>query len=113
ASEEKRLVLPERAFSNPLARAVIEQRRVLALDAHMKPRVLDMMDALLLWPEETIDNASHFLVLSSARSRLAMAGNDEALRGVVDYLWEIALAIEDGNLSAAERRLRAAQEALR
>src|SRR5690606_26897521 len=30
-----------------------------------------------------------------------------------DYLWEMALVIEDGALSAAERRLRQAQEALK
>ncbi|TIP96145.1 MAG: DUF4175 domain-containing protein, partial [Mesorhizobium sp.] len=38
-SETKTLVMPERPFSNPLARAVIEQRRVLALDANAKSRV--------------------------------------------------------------------------
>ncbi|RST87556.1 TIGR02302 family protein [Aquibium carbonis] len=112
-SEEKRLRLPERPFSNPLARAVIEQRRVLALDANRKPRVLDLMDAVTMRPEDTFSSMSHYLAIRSARSRLAQASSDEQLREVVDYLWEIALGIEDGNLSAAERRLRAAQEALR
>src|SRR5690606_22569797 len=46
-------------------------------------------------------------------SRLSMAGSDDELRDVVDYLWEIALTIEDGGLSDAEQRLRQAQEALR
>ncbi len=30
-----------------------------------------------------------------------------------DYMWQVALGIEDGNLSAAEKRLRQAQEALK
>ena len=112
-SEEKRLKLPERPFSNPLARAVIEQRRVLSLDANRKPRVLALMDAVTLRPEDTFANMSHYLAIRSARSRLSQAASDDQLREVVDYLWEIALGIEEGDLSAAEKRLRAAQEALK
>ncbi|RWK38641.1 TIGR02302 family protein, partial [Mesorhizobium sp.] len=111
-SETKTLVMPERPFSNPLARAVIEQRRLLALDANAKPRVLDLMDAITLRPEDTFDNMSHYLAIMSARSRLKLAENDDQLRNEVAYLWEIALGIEEGNLSAAERRLRQAQQAL-
>lgn len=112
-SEEKRFVLPERAFSNPLARAVIEQRRILALNADKKQRVLDLIDAVTLRPEDTFKSMSHFLALTTAQTRLKMARTDDELRGVVDYLWEIALGIEDGDLTAAEKRLRQAQEALR
>lgn len=111
-SETKTLVMPERPFANPLARAVIEQRRMLGLDANSKPRVLELMDAITLRPEDTFDNMAHYLPIMSARSRLKMADNDDQLRNVVSYLWEIALGIEEGNLSAAERRLRQAQQAL-
>ena len=41
-----------------------------------------------------------------------MAESDDQLRDDVSYLWEIALGIEEGNLSAAEKRLRQAQQAL-
>jgi len=112
-SEEKTIILPERPFSNPLARALVEQRRLLALDANAKPRVRDLMDALMLRPEDTFDNLSHYLGLSAARTQLVMADSDDALRAVADYLWEMALAVEDGGLTDAERRLRQAQEALR
>ncbi|MBZ9708050.1 TIGR02302 family protein [Mesorhizobium sp. ESP7-2] len=112
SSETKTLVMPERPFTNPLARAVIEQRRLLALDAKAKPRVLDLMEAITLRPEDTFDNMSHYLAIMSAMSRLKLAGNDDQLRGEVAYLWEIALGIEEGNLSAAEKRLRQAQQAL-
>ena len=112
-SETTRLLLPERPFANPLAMALIELRRLLALDAHQQHQVIDLMDAITLHPEETIDNLSHYLGVMSARSRLYQARGDEALREVVDYLWEIAVRIEDGSLSDAERRLQAAQEALR
>jgi uncharacterized protein (TIGR02302 family) len=111
-SETKTIILPEKPFTNPLARAVIEQRRLLALDANAKPRVLELMDAITLRPEDTIDNLSHYLALMSARTRLQMAGTDDALRETVTYLWQVALGIEEGDLSAAEKRLRQAQQAL-
>ncbi|WP_406872666.1 TIGR02302 family protein [Aminobacter sp. P9b] len=111
-SETKTIILPEKPFTNPLARAVIEQRRLLALDANAKPRVLELMDAITLRPEDTIDNLSHYLALMSARARLKMAGSDDQLREVVTYLWQVALGIEEGDLSAAEKRLRQAQQAL-
>lgn len=112
-SDTKTLVLPERPFTNPLARAVIEQRRILALDANARPRVLDLMDAITLRPEDTFDNMAHYLAVMSARSRLKLAGGDDQLRDVVSYLWEVALGIEEGDLSAAEKRLRQAQQALK
>ena len=76
-------------------------------------RVLDLMDAITLRPEDTFDNMSHYLAIMSARSRLKMAESDDQLRDEVSYLWEIALGIEDGDLSAAEKRLRQAQQALK
>jgi uncharacterized protein (TIGR02302 family) len=112
-SETKTIVLPERPFSNPLARAVLEQRRLLALDANKKRRVINLMDAITLRPEDTFDNMSHYLALMSARTRLKIAETDDALRDVVSYLWEVALGIEEGDLSAAEKRLRQAQQALK
>ncbi|MCG7504472.1 TIGR02302 family protein [Mesorhizobium retamae] len=111
-SETKSWTLPERPFANPLARAVIEQRRLLALDANAKRRVLDLMDAITLRPEDTFDSMPNYLGLMSARSRLNLAKSDDELRGVVSYLWDLALGIENGSLSDAEKRLRQAQQAL-
>ncbi|MGX8011730.1 TIGR02302 family protein [Mesorhizobium sp. ORM8.1] len=111
-SDTKTLVMPERPFANPLARAVIEQRRLIALDTNAKPRALDLMDAITLRPEDTFNNMPNYLAIMSARSRLKLSESDDQLRNVVSYLWEIALGIEEGNLSAAERRLRQAQQAL-
>jgi uncharacterized protein (TIGR02302 family) len=112
SSETKLLKLPERPFTNPLARALVEQRRILALDANKKRRVLDMMDAITLRPEDTFTSMGHYLAIMSARTRLQMARTDDQYRDVVSYLWDIALGIEDGNLSAAEKRLRQAEQAL-
>ncbi|MEM0899468.1 MAG: TIGR02302 family protein [Pseudomonadota bacterium] len=112
-SETLETTLPGRPFSNRLSRAITEQRRNLAVNANSAPDIIDALDMFTLYPEELLDNPSHFLGLSTARTRLASADSDDELRDVVDYLWEIARQIEDGNLSEAERRLRQAQEALR
>ncbi|HMQ58185.1 MAG TPA: TIGR02302 family protein, partial [Rhizobiaceae bacterium] len=107
------LVLPQRPFANPLARAIIEQRRNLALDANAARDVRMVLDIITLHPETTIKNASHFLGIRIAVAMLDTARNDDDLRGVVDYLWELALGIDGGNLSEAEKRLQQAAEALR
>ncbi len=104
--------LPARNFNNPLARAVVEQRARLALDANAAPRVADALDALAVAPDK-IDGMGNYLALRSAYFRLIHAHGDDELRGEVDYLWQIALGIEDGNLSLAAQSLRDAQEALR
>ena len=111
-SQTKTFTLPERRFTNPLARAVIEQRRLLALDANAAPRVVEMLDAVTLRGEEFIDDPANYLALRAVRSRIANAYDDAALVSSVDFMWQIALGIEDGNVSLAEQRLRDAREKL-
>jgi uncharacterized protein (TIGR02302 family) len=106
------MVMPGRGFSEPLAAAVAEQRQVFALDTRQMPRAIELNDALAVRPDETIPNLGHFLAIRSARERMEIARNEEQLKDTADYLWEIALGIEDGDLSAAERRLRDAQRNL-
>src|SRR5690606_33052349 len=69
--------------------------------------------ALMLAPARFTPETAIYLGLKTAHARLSRARQDEALREVVDYLWEIAVRIEDGDLSQTARDLRAAQEALR
>ncbi len=106
------MVLPARVFSEPLAAAVAEQRQVFALDKARMPYAIALSDALMIRPEETIANLTHYLLLQSAGVRMRLSKSDDQMRDAADYLWEIALGIEDGNLSLADRRLRDAQKAL-
>lgn len=107
------IVLPIRPFREPLSRSLVEQRQNLALDANQAGKVSVALDALLFAPERFIDNVSVYLAMNAARRRLLIAADHDELRAVAELLWEIALAIEDGDLSDVERELRAAQEALR
>ncbi len=112
-SEPRDVTLPQRLFVKPLARALIEQRRLLALDANAKPVVGEAIDALTIAPEKFTPETSIYLGLRSIYFDLSNAKTDDALRGVVARLWDMAVHIEDGNMSDAEKQLRAAQDALR
>ena len=112
-SEPKDVQLPERLFVKPLARALIEQRRKLALDAEARPDVLVALEALTIAPEKFEPQAGIYLGLRSIYWELGRARNDDDLREVVARLWNMAVGVEDGNLSDVEKSLRAAEDALR
>ena len=112
-SQPHELQLPQRIFVKPLARALIEQRRILALDAESKPLVLTALDTLSIAPERFTPESGVYLGLRSIYHDLEHAKNDDALREVVARLWDMAVQLEDGNVSQAEQALRQAQEALR
>ena len=112
-SEPRELTLPQRIFVKPLARSLIEQRRILALDAESKSLVLTALDALTIAPDRFTPEPSVYLGLRSIFYDLENAKSDDALREVVARLWDMAVQLEDGNVSQAEQALRQAQEALR
>ncbi len=112
-SEPLDLRLPERVFTKPLARALIEQRRILALDANQNRQVHTALDALLIAPELFTPRAGEYLGLYSVTKQLEEARIDAQLREVVASLWGLAVSIEDGNITDVEKALRAAQDALK
>lgn len=111
-SEPYPLVLPARSFTKPLARAVIEQRRDLVLDPNEIPRVARALDALTLGGEKATDDTLVYLSLRNAYWRLTNDPSRDSIKAVVDQLWATALRIEEGDLPAAERDLKSAQDAL-
>jgi uncharacterized protein (TIGR02302 family) len=114
ASDPIEITLPQRRFDNPLARALVEERRDLVLDPDQnRSRVATALDALLIAPEVFGTPAPVYLGLKFAQTHLADARNDQDLIGVADFLWAMALQIEDGDASQAERDLRAAEQKLR
>jgi uncharacterized protein (TIGR02302 family) len=112
-SEPFEMRLPERPFSKPMARALIEQRRALALDGDAQANVLTALDALTLAPERFNMESNVYLGLRSIYWQLARAKSDDQLREVVSRMWDMAVHLEDGSVSDAEQALRAAEEALR
>ena len=107
------IYLPQRPFTNPLARALVEQRRNLVLAPGERSRVAGALDALMLEPERFGETAGVYLGLRVARSGLTHARSNADLLDVAELLWSMALQIEDGHASDAERDLRAAERNLR
>ena len=112
-SEPFNMRLPERLFTKPLARALIEQRRILALDANQNAQVYAALDALMIAPELFMPEAGQYLGLYSVARQLEAARTDDAMREVVASLWALAVTIEDGNITDVDKALRAAQDALK
>jgi len=108
------IVLPQRHFVNPLAKALVEQRRDLVLDPDRnRPRVARVLEALNLGPDLFQPKPNVFLGVEQAKKRLAAARSDDDLREVAALLWALALSIENGDASQALKDLRAAEDKLR
>jgi uncharacterized protein (TIGR02302 family) len=112
-SEPFNMRLPERLFTKPLARALIEQRRILALDANQRPHVIDALESLLIAPELFMPEVGHYLGLRSVARDLERAHTDDAMREAVASMWALAVTIEDGDITDVDKALRAAQDALK
>jgi len=105
--------LPERVFTKPLARALVEQRRNLALDANARERVLTAIDALTIAPDKFMPNVGLYLGLREIHWELVRAKSDDDLRDVTKQMWSMAVDLEDGEVADAQAALRNAEEALR
>ncbi len=111
-SEEFTFTLPERQFRNPVAQAIVEQRRNLAADPANRGEVAFALDAITEAMAEEIDDFGTYLDLRSAIGQLTHDRRAETVPEVMDRLWDTALRLEEGELGPAERELRQAQQAL-
>ena len=113
STEDVAMVLPERVFNHPVARAIVEERKKLTL----RPRQLRIEAARALAdissrPSQFGGDLVAFLALRTAVNRLLLDEEATSVPAVQQLLWETALRIEDGGLSLAERDLRDAERRL-
>jgi len=108
--------LPGRRFFDPLAAALIEQRRDLMWNRVNAKQVARMLRAITHLPEDIFENQKAYLLTRSAIRRLeiyAKAPLDDVQRDeIAEMLWNAATQIEDGDLADAEKRLKRAQDRL-
>ncbi len=107
-----RMTLPERAFTNPVARAIIDQRKELAADPSSRLRVAEILGDLRSRPELYRNDFVVFLALRVAQERLRLNQDAAAIAEVEQLLWDTALRIEDGQASLARNELRRLQQKL-
>ena len=111
-SEEYATVLPERVFQHPVARAIVEQRRALVADPNQRTVVSRALAAIASIPSHYYDDVVVYLALKTASVRTVRDATPVGRDAVQHLLWDTALRIEDGQLSMAERDLRAIQQRL-
>jgi uncharacterized protein (TIGR02302 family) len=104
--------LPERVFTDPLARALIEQRQKLATSEGEQGRksVAEMLNALTLAPDKFYaDQKSAYTAIRGAYWALRAARSPADLAYVEDLLWQTAMALEQKGLLTAANSLRQLQ----
>jgi uncharacterized protein (TIGR02302 family) len=104
--------LPERLFTKPLARALVEQRRRLIMSPDEAGGVVQMLDAILTYPEGLIDRSGTHIAIAAAMSRLQAAEDRAGIDSVIRMLWQIAVNIEEGTFADAKAELEALREEL-
>jgi len=107
-SKPMRFTLPARVFTDPLARALIEQRQGLAMQkAHAKPLATATLDALTIAPERFYPNQEKlYLVLRGTYWMLRNAHDDKDLARIEDTLWQTAMSLEGNGAASAAEELR-------
>lgn len=106
--------LPQRLFTDPLARALIELRQTLAAQgAASRGRTARTLDALTYAPELFFDGKqAAYLVMRVAFRAVQTAETQEDFTRVEDLLWQTAMGLEQGGLNTMADQLRRLQTML-
>ena len=110
------VTLPGRKFFDPLAAALIEQRRDLLWSDENALRVANILRAISHRKEGVFRNEADYLQVRFIYTDLEAAVRQSTLpekrEVIAEALWELALEIEEGDVSDARERMERAQERL-
>ena len=112
------MTLPARRFFDPVAAAIIEQRRDLMWSKSNGRRVIQMLRAVSHAPEPGLFRSdTAYLKLRVIMRRLETlvrhdSLTDETQDEIAQALWDLAVLLEDGDIGDALERMREAQERL-
>jgi uncharacterized protein (TIGR02302 family) len=109
------LILPGRRFFDPFAASLVELRRDLLWGRANAPHTVQLLRAITHLPEDLEINNRAYLRLRVAMKRLeaeAATLPDAARDEIAEELWQVAILIEDGDLTSAKDRLKRAQDRL-
>ena len=112
----RQIILPGRRFFDPLAASIIEQRRDLLWSKQNATRIAQVMRAVAHRPDEVfrkqVDELRMRRVIRRLETLASYALTDEQQNEIARDMWDLALGIEEGDLSSALERLRQAKERL-
>ena len=113
SSAEEVFSLPERRFTNPVARALMDQRRQLTLHPDERLAPIQQLDALAALPEVWDNDFPGFLNLRGIGALLQRGRGAEAVDEAQARLWDLAIHLEEGATERTARALEQARQALR
>src|ERR687897_1420732 len=107
-------LLPERVFNDPTARALIVLRKALTRDPKaFRLDVADGMRLIQVKPESYRNDAVVQLGLRVGAARPATNGDKPTITDTQKLLWDLAMRLENGSQTDAERALEQARQELR
>ncbi|WP_146584698.1 TIGR02302 family protein [Puniceibacterium confluentis] len=110
------MTLPGRRFFDPMAAAIIEQRRALLWNRDNAPEIGQLLRAVSHRPDDIFRSAVHYLRLHTILRRMGNFADhgmtDEQQAELATAMWDLALLLEEGNLEDARERLKRAQDRL-
>lgn len=106
------VVLPERVFYKPAAKAIYEQRKVLIMTPERVNEVADLFSALITYPDGVLSTSGQVLNLAAITSRLQNFSHQDDIVDAVSQLWILALDIEEGGIADARAELQALKKEL-
>ncbi|MEO9650872.1 MAG: DUF4175 domain-containing protein [Roseobacter sp.] len=115
-TEPYTMVLPGRRFFDPVAAAVIEARRDLLWSRTNDVRIAQVLRAVSFSPEDLFRKQTDALrlrqVIKSLEINATHGLSKDKQQQLADDMWDLALILEEGDLSDAADRMRRAQERL-
>jgi len=106
------ILLPARPFSHPVAKLIIEQRRLLTLQPENRAAVAHRLFAIGNDAPAYQGDPIVTLALRISGRRLIADKTGAQITEVQALLWQTAMRLEEGSISSAEMALRAAEQAL-
>jgi uncharacterized protein (TIGR02302 family) len=106
------IILPARTFNNPVAKLIIEQRRLLTLQPENRVAVARRLFAIGNDAPAYQGDPVVTLALRISGRRLIADKTGAGIPDVQGLLWQTAMRLEEGSMSSAEMALRAAEQAL-
>jgi uncharacterized protein (TIGR02302 family) len=112
-SEAATFDLPQRAFHNEIARALIEMRKGLSLHPDDHGDALAGLDGLMQQPEQFGSDSGAFLNLGAIYYLLVHGRSDGTVSEAQSRMWDLALHMEEGQTEESARSLDEARQAVR
>jgi uncharacterized protein (TIGR02302 family) len=113
ASEAATFDLPERAFHNQIAKALIEMRKGLSVHPGDRDDALEALDGLMQKPELFGTDFGAFLNLSAIYYLMVRDKSPDMIPEAQARMWDLALHMEEGQTDESARELEAARRAAR